>query len=249
VSTNFLERQVAEEISTGFAHPAAGEAHLFCVAFTEFGRWDFAWDILSVDERARAAAFIAGSVRDRYVFSHAFLRSVLSAFLRQAPSQIALERLPGGKPVLVSAANHALWFNLSHCMTHVVVAVAGTPDVGVDVECARDALDALGIARRFFAPAEVSRLTAVAPGLVEDTFLRLWTCKEAFLKAIGVGLGFGLDSISISESGGNDVTFAEIPSGHGSPEAWSLRTFAPASGCQVALAVNVPRVRVTEHWY
>jgi 4'-phosphopantetheinyl transferase len=228
--------------------PRVDEAHLFCAAFEECATGlTAAWSILSVEERSRAEAFIAGSVRERYVLSHAFLRNVLSAFLGEGPSRIALERLPGGKPVLVDAANHALWFNLSHCTTHVVVAVAGTPDVGVDVECVHDGLDSLGIARRFFAPAEVRRLATVPPKHVHDTFLRLWTCKEAFLKAIGVGLSCGLNGIIVHENGENEVTFAEIPSDHRPAEAWSLRTFAPALGCHAALAVKVPRVRVTVH--
>jgi 4'-phosphopantetheinyl transferase len=224
------------------------EAHLFCAAFADGATGlTAAWSILSLEERSRAEKFIAGPVRERYVLSHAFLRNVLSAFVGQEISRITLQRLPGGKPVLVDAARHALWFNLSHCATHVVVAVAGAPNVGVDVECIRDGLDALGIARRFFAPAEFRRLATCSPKDLDDTFLRQWTCKEAFLKAIGVGLGYGLDSVIVSENGENDVTLAAVPSDHGPPEAWSLRTFAPALGCHAALAVNVPSLRVIEH--
>jgi 4'-phosphopantetheinyl transferase len=230
------------------ARPGVDEAHVFCASFADCATGvDAAWSTLSTNERARAEAFIAGSVRERYVLSHAFLRGVLSAFLGEEPSRIAFEPLPGGKPVLVDAARHALWFNLSHCTTHVVVAVAGMPNVGVDVECVHDGLDALGIARRFFAPAEFRRLAASSPKHVDDLFLRLWTCKEAFLKAIGVGLREGLAGVVVSENERSDVTLAEIPSGHGSPEAWSLQTFTPALGCHAALVVNVPRVRVTEH--
>jgi 4'-phosphopantetheinyl transferase len=228
--------------------PSVDEAHLFCAAFGECATGlTAAWSILSVEERSRAEAFIADSVRERYVLSHAFLRNVLSAFVGEDPSRIALERLPGGKPVLVDAVSHALWFNLSHCTTHVVVAVAGTPNVGVDVECVHDGLDSLGIARRFFAPAEFHRLATCSPEHVDDTFLRLWTCKEAFLKAIGVGLRYGLDRVIVSENGENDVTLSEVPSDHGPPETWSLQTVAPALGCHAALAVNVPSVRVMEH--
>jgi 4'-phosphopantetheinyl transferase len=228
--------------------PGADEAHLFCAAFGECTTgFAAAWSVLSVEERSRAKAFIAGPVCERYVLSHAFLRNVLSAFVGEEPSRIALERLPGGKPVLEDAASRQLWFNLSHCTTHVVVAVAGTPNVGVDVECVRDGLDSLGIARQFFSPAEFHRLATRSPKHVEDMFLRLWTCKEAFLKAIGVGLSYGLDRVIVSEIGESDVTLAEVPSDHGPPEAWSLLTVALASGCHAALAVNVPSVRMMEH--
>ena len=228
--------------------PSVDEAHLFCAAFGE-GATGFtdAWSILSIEERCRAQAFIADSVRERYALSHAFLRNVLGAFVGEDPSRIALERLPGGKPALVNAASHGLWFNLSHCSTHVVVAVAGTPNVGVDVECVHDGLDSLGIARRFFAPAEFLRLATRSPKHVDDMFLRLWTGKEAFLKAIGVGLSYGLDRVIVSEYGEKDIRLAEVPSDHGPPEAWSLQTVAPALGCHAALAVNVPSVRVMEH--
>jgi 4'-phosphopantetheinyl transferase len=231
-----------------YPRPGVDEAHLFCAAFGECTTgFTAAWSILSAEERSRAKAFIAGPVGERYVLSHAFLRNVLSAFVGEEPSRIALERLPGGKPVLADAARHELWFNLSHCTTHVVIAVAGTPNVGVDVECVHDGLDSLGIARRFFSPAEFHRLATRSPGQVEDVFLRLWTCKEAFLKAIGVGLRYGLDRVIVSENGENDVTLAEVPSDHGPPEAWSMRTVALALGCHGALAVNAPSVRVMEH--
>jgi 4'-phosphopantetheinyl transferase len=224
------------------------EAHLFCAAFAEGATGlTAAWSILSLEERSRAEQFIAGPVRERYMFSHAFLRNVLSAFVGQETSRIALERLPGGKPVLVDAARHALWFNLSHCTTHVVVAVAGTPNVGVDIECVRDGLDSLGIAQRFFAPAELRRLNTVAPEDIDDTFLRQWTCKEAFLKAVGVGLSYDLNRVIVGENGEDGMMLVEVPAEHGPPEAWVLRTFAPALGCHAALAVNVPSVRVIVH--
>ena len=224
------------------------EAHLFCVAFEECTTaLTAAWSILGAEERARAEAFITGSVRERYVLSHAFLRNVLSTFVGEDPSRVALERLPGGKPVLVDALSHGVWFSLSHCSTHVVVAVAGTANVGVDVECVRDGFDSLGIARRFFSPAEFQRLASCSPEHVDDMFVRLWTAKEAFLKAIGVGLGYGLDRVIVSEVGENDLALAEVPSDHGPAEAWSLRTSAPALRCHVALAVNVPSVRVVVH--
>ena len=223
------------------------EVHLFCVAFDECTTaLTAAWSILGAEERVRAEGFISAPVRERYVRSHAFLRNVLSTFVGEDPARVAFERLPNGKPVLFDALSRGVWFNLSHCRTHVAVAVAGTPHVGVDVECVRDGTDSLGIARRFFSPAEFQRLANCSPERVDEMFVRIWTAKEAFLKAIGAGISYGLDRVIVREDGETDLALAEVPSECGPASAWSLRNRTLALGCHLALAVNVPSVPVVE---
>ncbi|MEV4173301.1 4'-phosphopantetheinyl transferase superfamily protein, partial [Nonomuraea sp. NPDC049709] len=81
-------------------------------------------------------------------------------------------------------------FNLSHSDAWALVAVA--PEgarVGVDVERVRADLDHLALARHLYQPEEVARLLAAGPGADLTEYFRLWTAKEAFVKATGAGLG------------------------------------------------------------
>ena len=73
--------------------------------------------------------------------------------------------------------------------------------VGVDVEHEGRIVAALDLARRFFTPREAAELSSLPPEQQRTAFLRLWTLKEAFLKALGVGLAKSLDGFSFSAHG------------------------------------------------
>jgi 4'-phosphopantetheinyl transferase len=165
--------------------------------------------LLDGKERARADRFLRAASRAQFVGAHAALRRRLGALLgadprslRFAPSPCVHCGGPHGKPVL--AGNHAgeLHFSLSHADAAVAVAAADAA-VGVDLEAVRP-LAAGDLAARFFADDE-RRLVAGAadPGAA---FVRLWTRKEALLKATGEGIAGGLASARALPPAGADPT-------------------------------------------
>ncbi|MET0323302.1 MAG: 4'-phosphopantetheinyl transferase superfamily protein [Duganella sp.] len=103
---------------------------------------------------------------------------------------------PYGKPRLRGPALPE--FNLSHAGQWVVCAVAPSP-VGIDIEQVR-AID-LGIARRFFQCGEYAALLARPEPERCDYFFRLWTAKEAYVKALGLGLQRDFASFRVTLSG------------------------------------------------
>jgi 4'-phosphopantetheinyl transferase len=102
---------------------------------------------------------------------------------------------PYGKPRLRGPAMPE--FNLSHAGDWVVCAVAPTA-VGIDIEQVR-AID-LGIAERFFQPGEYTALLAQPADQQRDYFFRLWTAKEAYVKALGLGLQRDFSSFRVTPS-------------------------------------------------
>jgi 4'-phosphopantetheinyl transferase len=165
--------------------------------------------LLDGDERARADRFVRAVSRAQFVGAHAALRrrlgdllSVDPRSLRFAPSRCMRCGGPHGKPVL--AGDHAgrLHFSLSHSGLAVAVA-AGDAPVGVDLEEVRPRA-ATDLAARFFSEDE-RRLVAGAadPGAA---FVRLWTRKEALLKATGEGITGGLASVPALSPPGADPT-------------------------------------------
>ena len=93
-----------------------------------------------------------------------------------------------GKPYL---ANNSFFFSLSHAGDVAMCAISDTTDVGCDVECHVN----LKIAPRFFATEEIKALhTSPTPN---ETFLRIWTLKESFIKHSGKGLSTSLSSFEI----------------------------------------------------
>jgi 4'-phosphopantetheinyl transferase len=197
-----------------------------------------AW--LSQDELARAAGFHFDRDRSRYIVAHGAVRAILGERLGLLPQQVAFEVGPHGKPRL-AAEDPGIRFNLSHSGGIALCAVTGGVEVGVDVEALRVVPDAEAIARRFFANREVEDWLRLSTSERPDGFLRLWSCKEAWIKACGMGLSMPMDLSEIGVSGDS----AWLHTVHGSPlEAgrWTLRTFDPAPSYVGAACVEAPEM-------
>ncbi|MBN6053818.1 4'-phosphopantetheinyl transferase superfamily protein, partial [Nonomuraea sp. RK-328] len=147
---------------------------------------------LSAAERDRAAGFADAGERHRYVVAHAALRSVLGGLCGVAPEDVRFTTEESGRPCSPAGPD----FNLSHSGDWALVAVAapGTR-VGVDVERIRADLDHVELARRMYQPEEAERVRE--RGLEE--YFRLWTAKEAYVKATGAGLA-GLRGCLVTDS-------------------------------------------------
>ena len=88
-----------------------------------------------------------------------------------------------------------LRFNLSHCAGMVVCAFAYGREVGIDSEDVYARRRITSIAKRFFTPAETAALLSLPEEAHALTFSRLWTLKEAYVKARGLGISaIGLDN-------------------------------------------------------
>ncbi len=153
---------------------------------------------LSALERARADRFAHARHRRRYTVAQSLLRRALGRFVGKAPTEIRFRRGPRGKPFLEGGPS----FNLSHSGERAIVAVTRSGRLGVDVEETRAVRWMLRIAERRFAPDERRRLLDAPEGKRTETFLRLWTAKEALAKALGVGLGVPFRSFSIDPAAG-----------------------------------------------
>jgi 4'-phosphopantetheinyl transferase len=146
---------------------------------------------LSPAESTRGGRFVFERDRRRHLAAHAALRRVLSVYSGQAPGELVLRETPEGKPFL---ADGTLAFNLSHSGELALVAVAAAGQVGVDIELVASRSDEMAIARSLFAPGEIAQLESLPLDARRLMFYRLWTCREALLKAVGVGLsGVGLE--------------------------------------------------------
>jgi 4'-phosphopantetheinyl transferase len=126
------------------------------------------------------------------------LRRLLSAYLRVDADELGFVEGRHGRPALASGHDQSLGFNWSHSGTHAAVAIGRHIAPGIDIEQKRDRPRALDIAQRFFCAEEAAALAAVPAHEASASFLELWTAKEAVLKALGRGLAFGLDRISIA---------------------------------------------------
>ncbi|WP_324615320.1 4'-phosphopantetheinyl transferase family protein [Dyella amyloliquefaciens] len=128
------------------------------------------------------------------------LITMLAAYLGVPVEAVQLEESQHGRPALAGAHRDAFAFNWSHSHDQALIAIARGISPGVDLERMRPHPKALPIARRYFSQDEATLLESVPEAQRDRTFLELWTAKEAVLKALGRGLAFGLDRLSIGGS-------------------------------------------------
>lgn len=174
------------------------------------------------DHRAVAAA------------AHALLGRLLARYagLDHPP---VLARTGRGKPYAPALAG--IDFNLSHARDHALIAIARGQPLGVDLERIDRKLDAHDLARRFFSKREADALDALPEAQRAIAFLRLWTCKEAVLKALGAGISFGLDRVAFDlDAAGDPAAIAEVASEAGEAAGWRLSLLEPTEGFLGAIA-------------
>jgi 4'-phosphopantetheinyl transferase len=198
--------------------------------------------ILSADEQWRADRYLHDRDRRRFTVSRAVLRVLLADRLGIPPAWVAFQYGAQGKPAL--APDHGrpgLRFNLSHTGELAVFAFAHGHEVGVDVESIDRAVEAERLAAGFFSAQEVAALRALAPDQRRLGFLNGWTRKEAFVKALGNGLGCPLDSFDVSIAPDEPARILRFNPAHGDPASWHVESFSPASEFVAALVVD-PRL-------
>jgi len=149
-------------------------------------------DVLSATERQVAARFHFEADRERSIVARGGLRWILSAYCGVSPQALTFRTDTYGKPSL-SGIPSAPQFNVSHSGDCVLIGVSLGP-CGVDVERSRTRLSEHSIAERFFCPREVEWLRKTQNG-----FLRLWTMKEAVIKAVGRGLSVPLSDVDVTD--------------------------------------------------
>jgi 4'-phosphopantetheinyl transferase len=145
---------------------------------------------LSEAELDRARRFAFARDRRRFVVARAALRTLLADYTGEAPERLRIVAGREGKPRL--EGSHKLAFNLSHSEDRACIVVASgqaaQEEIGVDIEVLHPIDDMKALARFVFTPTECMDLERVDPTRLDAAFLRIWTRKEACLKAIGSGL-------------------------------------------------------------
>jgi 4'-phosphopantetheinyl transferase len=139
--------------------------------------------LLGEEERARAAKYSRERDRDRFVAGRAAVRLVLSERVGAPPDSLAIVAGERGKPALPGGPP----FSVARSEGLGLFAVGTDREVGVDVERLREISEPGGIAARLFSERERAAWRA-AGGDPSRNFLRIWTRKEAVLKALGLGV-------------------------------------------------------------
>ena len=194
--------------------------------------------LLSPEERARAARFTFERDERRFVLSHGLVRRLLSHYLGLEPAYISFHYSMHGKPAVQSNADKSadVRFSISHSADCLVCAVSLGREVGVDVEVVRSDLDHLQLAQRFFSTREYEDIAGCPDDRQKERFFQYWTCKEAYLKARGIGLSSGLAQIEVLlDRTGRTVSLLTEPMPIHDLR-WKVQSFHVSAGIAAAVA-------------
>jgi len=182
---------------------------------------------LSSDEIARADRFKFERDRRRFVVGRGALRRILASYLERDPKSIHFAYGPHGKPMLADAATSGgLEFNASGSDELAVCAVTAGRCVGVDIEFCRPIADR-DLPDQCLTTAERTVLQAMDPERRLAAFYRLWTLKEAFLKATGDGLSGPMSSVEFDMTPDRPIRLVGAPKLVSEQNCWDFVEFAP----------------------
>jgi 4'-phosphopantetheinyl transferase len=193
---------------------------------------------LSAEERARADRFAFPRERARFVVSRGLLRAVLARRAGGTPAGQSIVIDPLGKPRLGGTCGQGrLRFNVSHTGDLWACALTVGAEVGLDVEEVRPDRSIESIARTYFKRAEADAVLGLEGAGRVAAFHRVWTRKEAWLKARGFGITVALDSFEVSHGAGDARLVATRPEPDEAAR-WTLRDLDLGPGFAGAVAVE-----------
>jgi len=161
------------------------EIHIWLAGLTDWA--DFPQDVLNADELQRGRRFVREEDRRSFCLARAFLRMILAHYLPIQPRRLVFREGSHGKLYLQPNPTQ-LQFNLSHSKDLALYAVTLNQEIGIDIEWIKPAFAIQPLAQRFFTQEESQTLLTLPKTRQAPAFFQLWTRKEAYLKALGLGL-------------------------------------------------------------
>ncbi len=200
------------------------------------------YKLLNENERARHERFQFNRDKKQFAITRAAIRTILSKYVEDVrPQSWEFRNNEYGKPSIVTADGKCpVRFNISHSKELIVIAVSLNCELGVDVEYVHRTSRTGDLAERFFSTIESTALGLLPVELRRERFFDLWTLKEAYIKACGLGLAIPLDQFSFSFPGPEKIAISFDERRNDSSQSWSFWQFVPAISHKVAVAIKKP---------
>lgn len=196
--------------------------------------------ILVPEERERADQFRFEIHRERWTICRSVVRSLLGLYLPDSEQALEIKYGDNGKPYLEYFPD--LHFNISHSKNMALLAVTRSGPLGIDIESVDRNIDHLVLSKRFFAPVEQQILKEVGEEERNDTFFKIWSRKEAYIKCSGQGLRIPLSSFAINTS--TEKPLILLHNKEVSNERWRLHHLHVNDNFRAACITSVPEQKI-----
>ena len=208
---------------------------------------------LSAEERQRYARFHFDRDRQQFLVAHAMLRDVLSGHMGLAADRLRFTVLENGRPEIDASQNPGrLRFSLSHTRKLVCCVLTRRIACGIDVEGIAPRSRTDRIAGRMYSPFEQAQLDTLSGGERDRRFFQLWTLKEAFVKAMGIGLSWQVSDYSFDIKADQSGVAVSLPAEF-DDSRWQFDLLAPNAEHVAAVALQADgagsRLGVDARWW
>ncbi|WP_199550971.1 4'-phosphopantetheinyl transferase superfamily protein [Streptomyces sp. N35] len=200
---------------------------------------------LDEEEQQTADRFLFERDRRQYLVAHNLVRRALALEAGLVEAELGIWRSPRGRPFLrpmpggLPRGGGHLDFNLSHASGYNLLGIVRRHRIGVDVEVLDRDAQAIETITSTFAPEEQEWIARAGQGPARDRrALRLWTLKEAYSKARGLGLGLPFDEFAFTLADERGVLAFRPPAQDPFPR-WHFLELEPTPDVLVAIALPV----------
>lgn len=225
------------------ARSASGEIHLWLCFYDSIDDESLLHayrELISKDERQQMARFYFEKDRKRYLVTRALVRTVLSEYVKIDPKDLRFSANAYGKPFLAGDDDRvrSVSFNLSHTHGMILLGIAFPGAIGVDAEHTAIRAAPFDIVDKVFASPEIAALQALPPERRAERFFQLWTLKESYIKARGMGLSLPLDKFGFHFDREGRVTLSLQAELEDAADRWLFWQLRPSADYLVSICVE-----------
>jgi 4'-phosphopantetheinyl transferase len=196
-------------------------------------------EILSADELEAADRFHRSSDRRRYIAAHALIRLALSNYFPVPATDWRFSRDRNQKPIIIAPKEFAaVQFSISHTEGLIACLITRVPEAAVDVERIKPDLELDSVAETVLSACELEWLDKFSRQERIARFFDIWTLKEAYGKARGVGLNLPLKAIRFAIDSENSVSARFGREIQDDAARWNFRLHHFTSGHVLAVAAG-----------
>ena len=196
----------------------ANDTHLWSIELRKSPDYlDILNSWLTLKEQNRANRIVVPYKRNHQIQSKAWLRWLLAQYLDSSVQNISYRHGPLGKPYLDTKPS-SIQFNATDSGNTLLIAFHHSNELGLDIEVIPRKVSYQGIAKRKLTTKEFKLLSSLPCERQSDAFLALWTRKEGYGKAIGLGIRYPMNEVHLCD----DFTEESYFYGENDSQDWYL---------------------------
>ena len=194
---------------------------------------------LSKDEVERANRFYFERDRMQFIMRRGILKQIIAKYLAIEPKNLLFEYNRFGKPFLIGdSLKHDFRFNMSHSKNIALYCIGYQKDVGIDIEYIREDFEFQQIIDRFFSPRAPDFLQKLPTDKRREAFFRIWTRKEAVLKALGKGVSFPMQMVNVPYNRSNFTIRINSVGDQCKESSWYVQDVFPDNNYIASIAIE-----------